>query len=150
MEEKINSPREISNDGFCCCCCSFAFYAHVSGCLSCIGCKNEVIHFPEDEFPNKSWGQMNSWTSILLPFLRFQGVFVLIFYWKMFCTQSLGESFQRLQGTNNVKGASYHIGHLLFWTLCFFFFACLNIWNLKLSKLEVCDLVLPWGVFPFP
>lgn len=55
MEEKINSPREISNDGFCCCCCSFAFYAHVSGSLSCkIGCKNEVIHFPEDEFPNKS------------------------------------------------------------------------------------------------
>ena len=58
-------------------------------------------------------------------FFGFQGVFVLIFHWKMFCTQSLGESFQRLQLTNNVKGAS--IGHLLFWTLCcFLFFFCLS------------------------
>ena len=87
-------------------------------------------------------------------FLGFMGVSVLIFHWKMFYTQSLGESFQRLQVTNNVKGASYHTGHLLFGTLCFFFFsffffACLNIQNTKLSKLEVCNLVLPWGSFPF-
>lgn len=51
-------------------CCCFAFYAYVSGSLCCSSSKNEVIHLPRDEFYNKSWGQTNSWTSILLPLLH--------------------------------------------------------------------------------
>ena len=45
-----------------------------------------------------------------------------------------------LKGLLTIQAISY-LEHCAFFL--FFFFACLNIQNIKLSKLEVCNLVLP-------
>jgi len=85
------------------CCCCFVFYARVSGCVWCIGYKNEVIHFPRDEFQNKSWGQMNLQLVFYFLLLHGRGVSVHIVHWKGLYTE-LGEGFWRLQLTDNGKG----------------------------------------------